>query len=82
MERNPSYVPVPNPDRALRDGEFQYVVWDSYTAQRAPFFAEKARTLIDKFHGIAVFTATVPVRAASQASIVEPVVIIYRVRPV
>jgi hypothetical protein len=70
-ERNPSYVPVPNPDRALRDGEFQYLVWDTYTAHRSPFFADKARRLVDRYHGVAVFTSTVGPR---------PVIVIYQVR--
>jgi 4-amino-4-deoxy-L-arabinose transferase-like glycosyltransferase len=79
-ERNPSYVPVPNPDRALRDGQFQYVVWDSYTAARARFFADKVKALIDKYQGVAVYTGTVTVRANSGTLTVEPVIIIYRVR--
>jgi 4-amino-4-deoxy-L-arabinose transferase-like glycosyltransferase len=79
-ERNPAYVPVPNPDRALRDGQFQYVVWDSYTANRARFFADKARTLIDRYHGVAVFTASVTLRTRSGATTVQPVIIIYQVR--
>lgn len=78
--RNPSYVPVPNPDRALRDGQFQYLVWDSYTAARAKFFADKAKTLIDKYQGVAVYTGTVTVRAYSGVPTIEPVIIIYRVR--
>ena len=32
--RNPAYTPVPNPDLALRNGDFQYIVWDAYTAAR------------------------------------------------
>ncbi|MBO3746597.1 glycosyltransferase family 39 protein [Streptosporangiaceae bacterium NEAU-GS5] len=79
--RNPSYTPVPNPDRAMRDGQFQYVVWDSYTASRAPFFAQKARALIDKYHGVAVYTGTVAVRTPSGATTEEPVIILYEVRP-
>ncbi|MFI6360195.1 ArnT family glycosyltransferase [Streptomyces sp. NPDC050743] len=55
--RNPSYEPVANADRALRDGEFQYVVWDSYSAKRTPFFTGKAQRLINRYHGRAVFTA-------------------------
>ncbi|MFF0160548.1 ArnT family glycosyltransferase [Streptomyces sp. NPDC005263] len=55
--RNPSYEPVTNADRAMRDGEFQYVVWDSYSAKRTPFFTGKAQTLINRYHGRAVFTA-------------------------
>jgi 4-amino-4-deoxy-L-arabinose transferase-like glycosyltransferase len=79
-DRNPAYEPVPNPDRALRDGEFQYIVWDSYTAARAQFFATKARHLIDRYHGVAVYTGTVVVRSASGVPTVEPVIVIYRVR--
>jgi 4-amino-4-deoxy-L-arabinose transferase-like glycosyltransferase len=70
--RNPSYEPVTNPDRALRDGEFQYVVWDSYSAKRTPFFTGKALTLIDHYHGRAVFTAR------GQGG--KALVVVYRVR--
>jgi 4-amino-4-deoxy-L-arabinose transferase-like glycosyltransferase len=73
-QRNPSYVPVPNPDRALRDGKFQYIVWDAYTARQTAFFTAKARTLIDRFHGVAVYSGTVRVAGADQ-----PVIVIYRV---
>lgn len=79
--RNPAYSPVPNPDRALRDGVFQYIVWDSYTAARTPFFATEARQLASKFHGVAVFTSSVTVRASRRASVVEPVIVIYEVHP-
>ncbi|MET7419774.1 glycosyltransferase family 39 protein [Dactylosporangium sp. NPDC005555] len=78
-ERNPSYVPVPNPDRALRDGQFHYVVWDSYTAGRAKFFADKARALVDRFHGVAVYTGTVDVGTRGGA-VAQPVIVIYQVR--
>jgi hypothetical protein len=80
-DRNPAYSPVPNPDKALRNGAFQYIVWDSYTAARSPFFAEEARRLAGKFHGVAVFTCSVTVRAASGHDVVEPVIVIYEVHP-
>lgn len=70
--RNPSYRAVPNPDRALRDGDFQYLVWDAYTARRTPFFTGKLRELVGRYHGDAVFTA----RNANGVK----VVVIYRVR--
>jgi len=78
--RNPAYVPVPNPDHALRAGQFQYVVWDSYTAARAKFFADETRRLVDKYHGVAVFTITRTVRAGSGHDVVAPVIVIYQVR--
>jgi hypothetical protein len=79
--RNPAYAAVPNPDKALRVGVFQYVVWDSYTAARSSFFANEARRLASKFHGVAVFTSSVSVRAPSGHDVVEPVIVIYEVRP-
>ncbi len=79
--RNPAYAPVPNPDKALRDGVFQYIVWDSYTAARSSFFANEAHRLASKFHGVAVFTSAVTVRASSGPDVVEPVIVIYEVYP-
>jgi len=79
--RNPSYQPVPNPDLAMRQARFQYLVWDSYTASRSPSFGAKLTALVAKYHGIAVFTATVRVAAQSGQPVDAPVVVIYRVRP-
>ncbi|MGW3118730.1 ArnT family glycosyltransferase [Streptomyces sp. NPDC001107] len=70
--RNPSYRAVPNPDRALRDGDFQYLVWDAYTARRTRFFTAKLQGLVGRYHGTAVFTAR------NGAGV--KVVVIYRVR--
>ncbi|MBO1330983.1 glycosyltransferase family 39 protein [Streptomyces sp. VRA16 Mangrove soil] len=70
--RNPSYRPVPNPDRAMRDGTFQYLVWDAYTARRTPFFTAKFLDLVGRYHGRPVFTA-------HNADGVK-VVVVYRVR--
>jgi Dolichyl-phosphate-mannose-protein mannosyltransferase len=80
-DRNPSYVPVPNPDLALRRGVFEYIVWDAYTASRTPFFAAEERRLISKYHGVAMFTATIKVPASSGQTVDEAVFIIYKVHP-
>ena len=79
--RNPSYVPVPNPDLALRQARFQYLVWDSYAAARSPSFGAKLTALVSKYHGVAVFTSTVTVGSKSGQPVEAPVVVIYRVRP-
>ncbi|MEO7262550.1 MAG: glycosyltransferase family 39 protein [Jatrophihabitantaceae bacterium] len=79
--RNPSYQPVPNPDLAMRQHRFQYLVWDSYTATRSPSFSGKLTALVAKYHGVAVFTSTVTVGSKSGQPVVAPVVVIYRVRP-
>lgn len=80
--RNPAYVPVPNADLALREGDFQYVVWDSYSAARSPLFARQARRLIGKFRGVAVFTAAIKLPGRPGHDAAEPVIVIYEVHPI
>jgi 4-amino-4-deoxy-L-arabinose transferase-like glycosyltransferase len=79
--RNPAYTPVRNPDLAMRRGDFQYVVWDAYTAARTPYFAGQARRLANKYHGVAVYTSTVTVQAPGGARLPGPAFVIYQVRP-
>jgi hypothetical protein len=79
--RNPAYVPVLNPDLAVREGRFQYLIWDSYTAARTPTFAAKVRLLVDRYHGTAVFTATTELHTRSAGNTTAPVIVIYQVRP-
>ncbi len=78
---NPVYTPVPNPDLALRNGVFEYLVWDSYTASRSRFFAAEMRRLVSRFHGVDVFTASITARGPSGGHVREPVVAIYQVYP-
>jgi hypothetical protein len=78
--RNPAYVPVANPDLAIRRGQFQYVVWDSYTASRSAAFGAHITKLITKFHGVAMYTSAVAVRTSSGGVVETPTIIIYRVR--
>lgn len=79
-DRNPVYRPVLNPDLAVRTGDYQYLVWDSYTAARTAYFAAELRKLVDKYHGVAVYTGTVPVSTAL-GTVPVPVIIIYEVHP-
>lgn len=72
LNRNPSYEPIVNPDRAIRTNELQYVVWDSYSARRSDFFGGKIIAYADRYHGRPVFT---------YAPRGEPVIVVYEVRP-
>lgn len=74
LHRNPSYDPIPNPDAALRSGEFQYVVWDVFSATRSPYFANRTLKLVRRYHGRVVHTETAP-------GINGPVIIVYEVHP-
>jgi dolichol-phosphate mannosyltransferase len=80
-DRNPTYAPVLNPDLAVRDGVFQYVVWDAYTDAHSSFFAAEALRLAKKYHGVAVYTAASRVRDPARHGAPEPAVVIYEVYP-
>jgi hypothetical protein len=80
LYHNPAYRPVRNPDRALRTGTFQYVVWDSYTAARSSFYGDKIRDLAAKYHGTPVYTGVQHVRTGSGAHEDQETIVIYKVR--
>jgi hypothetical protein len=74
------YDPVINPDRQIRQGNLQYLVWDSYSASRSRFFADHLLALEKRYHGQIVhqeFT-TVHTRAGQLS---KPVITVYQVRP-
>jgi len=78
QSRNPSYTPVANPDAAVRTGQVQYLVWDTYTAARTPFFAGKLTELVQRYHGVQVFPP--PTGTDATGSTPAPALIIYQVR--
>jgi Dolichyl-phosphate-mannose-protein mannosyltransferase len=81
LSRNPSYEPIENPDRELRQATIQYVVWDAYTAGRSPFFADRLMRYVTKYRGVALHTETIRIRGAGGAEIDKPVMTVYEVRP-
>jgi 4-amino-4-deoxy-L-arabinose transferase-like glycosyltransferase len=54
--RNPSYVPVYNPDAELRQGAIQYLVWDSFSAARSQTFGLKLLGYVAKFRAVLIHT--------------------------
>jgi len=81
LHRNPSYIPLPNPDSALRHNEMQYIAWDRYSAERSRFFSENLLELARRFHGRVVHTETVTGTDARGGAARVPVIVIYEVRP-
>jgi hypothetical protein len=65
----------------IRNGDIQYVVWDSYSAERSPFFSEGILRFAKRYHGRVVHTQSVMVTLADGTTIAKPVIIIYEVRP-
>ncbi len=72
LHRNPVYEPIPNPDLAVRRLQYQYVVWDAYSAQRSPHFSEAAMRLVRKYDGRVAHVETLPGSAT-------PVIVVYQV---
>jgi 4-amino-4-deoxy-L-arabinose transferase-like glycosyltransferase len=81
LRRNPSYQPILNPDAQIRDGNIQYVVWDSYSAERSPTFSEGILRYAKRYHGRVVHTQSVTVTLADGTTVDKPVIIIYAVHP-
>lgn len=80
LHRNPVYEPVNNPDLQIRHNNLQYIVWDSYSADRSPFFAENLMNYVDRYNGFVVHTETVQVPVTGGGTAAEPVIVIYQVR--
>src|SRR2546423_809215 len=81
LNRNPSYKPIINPDRAIRNADLQYLVWDAYSANRSKFFARSIVRYADRYNGRVVHTESVMTTDSSGALVRKPVIIIYQVRP-
>jgi hypothetical protein len=81
LGRNPSYEPIDNPDRELRQATILYAVWDAFTADRSPFFSDRLLHYVAKYHGVALHTETITVRAPSGALVEKPVMTVFAVTP-
>jgi hypothetical protein len=80
LSRNPSYKPVPNPDRSIRNADLQYLVWDTYSASRSQFFAQGILRYADRYNGHVVHTEYVTSNKKGRR-VNTPVIVIYAVRP-
>ena len=81
LQRNPSYEPISNPDLAIRSGDIQYIVWDSFSAARSEHFSLRLHEYVQRFHGRVAHTETITTTTASGEEAEVPVIIVYEVRP-
>jgi 4-amino-4-deoxy-L-arabinose transferase-like glycosyltransferase len=81
LHRNPSYDPINNPDQQLRTSNLQYLVWDSFSAERSAFFSDKLLSYVKKYNGRAVHTESVTIQDENGNTVVKPVIIIFEVHP-
>ncbi len=59
QQRNPAYVPIPNPDLAVRQMAVHYLVWDAYTADRSPFYSQRLLRLALRYGATAIYSVWV-----------------------
>ena len=81
LHRNPTYVPVLNPDLDVRTNIVQYLVYDSYSAGRTPFFARRLMAFVHKYNGILVYADYQRADGKDGSTGQVPVVLIYEVHP-
>jgi Dolichyl-phosphate-mannose-protein mannosyltransferase len=81
LHRNPSYEPILNPDRQIRNSEVQYIVWDSFSAARSSFFSDNLVSYIKKYNGRVVHIESITISDGHGNMVVKPVIIIYEVHP-
>jgi 4-amino-4-deoxy-L-arabinose transferase-like glycosyltransferase len=81
LHRNPSYEPLHNPDRVIRDNEIQYVVWDSFSAARSEYFSRSLQRFADRYNGRVVYTETISVPTKDGKRAKRPLITIYEVQP-
>jgi hypothetical protein len=81
LHRNPAYEPIMNPDNQIRTSEIQYIVWDSFSAARTPFFSDKLMNYVNKYYGRAVHTESITFQDANGNLVSKPIIIVYEVRP-
>lgn len=81
LHRNPSYEPVFNPDLQFRTGALQYIIWDSYSANRSPFFADQLLGYAKKYNGRVVHTEEVSIPGPDHITTIKYNIVIYEVRP-
>jgi putative flippase GtrA len=81
IRRNPAYDPIINPDRALQLNQIQYIATDIWSAQRSPFFDQRLRGYIRRYHGVLVHEQKAMTGDAAGTLIERSVIQIYEVRP-
>ncbi|MPZ24843.1 MAG: phospholipid carrier-dependent glycosyltransferase, partial [Dehalococcoidia bacterium] len=82
--RNPAYLPLPNPDLALRSSSVHYVVWDAYSAARSTFYSDRLSHYVAKYNGSVAHAVYVDDQGALQQGSVlpagaEPRIVVYDV---
>jgi hypothetical protein len=77
--KNPAYSKIANPDLSILNGEIDYLVFEKYRIERAPYLEEEADELTDlvtKYDGIPIHTEY-EILGDNSKNFTDPAVIIY-----
>jgi hypothetical protein len=80
IHRNPAYDALPNPDRAIRTDEIQYLVWDAFSASRTRVFSRKLLSYAHRYHGRVLYAQSVTVTGRDGKPAQRPLIVVYGVR--
>jgi len=79
LNRNPSYFPFENPDAQFRYGDVHYVLYDSFSAARSPYFASALLRYAEKYDVREIYSYSIPNPDYPELS--QKIIIIYEVGP-
>jgi len=79
LNRNPSYVPFKNPDAKFRYGDVHYVLIDSFSAARSPYFAAALHRYVEKYEVREIYSYALPNADPEAAAPGQKIIVIYEV---
>ena len=82
LRANPAYEAVRNPDFELRWGLVEYLIYDAYSADRTPHFANRLLDFVETYGGEIVHEEFAPLIGEDGREYLAPVIRVYRVGPV
>ena len=67
-------------DASIRANDVQYVVWDTFSAQRTSFFTSKLLGYVRRYNGRVVHTQSIELATSLGNRVRKPVMVVYAVR--
>lgn len=81
LHRNPAYEALANPDFHIRNNEIQYVVWDTFSATRSPYYSHRILQFADRYSGRVAYVYRAVVRTQEGKRVRKPLIVVYEVHP-
>lgn len=82
LRRNPAYEVVRNADYDVRWGQYEYLIYDGYSAQRTSHFANRVLDLADRYSTEVAYQSEGTFVAEDGEPFIGPIFRVYRVAPI